>query len=102
MRSIASTTSIFFCLLASELVDGAVIPSNCLLQRYMTCHDGLGSGGTGFQLLALVADVQFTIFDQPGCPMGRETDNFNPDEDQTGTDCKPLAGNPVSAEYMNA
>jgi hypothetical protein len=66
-----------------------------------TCHDGLGSGGAGFQLLTLDADGEITSYDQPRCPVGSETDNFNPDADQTGTDCKTLQGNPDSVEYTD-
>jgi hypothetical protein len=64
------------------------------------CTNGLGAGGAGFQLLALDADGQLSFYDAVNCG-GNLVDTFNPDNDQTGTDCKPLMGNPISFEYLN-
>ncbi|OQE46872.1 hypothetical protein PENCOP_c001G04300 [Penicillium coprophilum] len=65
------------------------------------CHAGLGGGGVGLQLLALDADGQIAFFDEPDCN-GNMVAAFNPDQDQTGADCKPLHGNPVSFRFENA
>ncbi|KAJ5164116.1 uncharacterized protein N7500_005946 [Penicillium coprophilum] len=65
------------------------------------CHTGLGSGGVGLQLLALDADGQIAFFDKPDCN-GNLVAAFNPDQDHTGTDCKPLHGIPVSFRFENA
>lgn len=64
------------------------------------CHNGLGNGGAGLQLLALDADGMLVFYDAADCPDGQEVDTFNPNDDQTGTDCKPLGGNPVSFRFI--
>lgn len=64
------------------------------------CHNGLGAGGAGLQLLALDADGALLFYGANDCPAGQEVDTFNPDADQTGTDCKPLNGNPVSFRFV--
>lgn len=66
------------------------------------CTNGLGSGGAGIQLLASDADGALLFFSQPDCAQGSEVDTFNPDISQPGTECKPLNGNPVSFEFIEA
>ncbi|CAG8020095.1 unnamed protein product [Penicillium salamii] len=64
------------------------------------CHNGLGDGGAGLQLLALDADGMLVFYGAADCPAGQEVDTLNPNDDQTGTDCKPLNGNPVSFQFI--
>ncbi|KAJ5569310.1 hypothetical protein N7450_011796 [Penicillium hetheringtonii] len=64
------------------------------------CHNGLGDGGAGLQLLALDADGMLVFYDAADCPDGQEVDTFSPNDEQTGTDCKPLRGNPVSFRFI--
>lgn len=66
------------------------------------CTNGLGNGGAGIQLLALDADGALIFYSQPDCAQGSAVDTFNPDISQPGTECKPLNGNPVSFEFIDA
>ncbi|KAJ5383255.1 hypothetical protein N7517_001166 [Penicillium concentricum] len=65
------------------------------------CHTGLGDGGAGLQLLSLDADGQIVFYAEPDCN-GNPVAAFNPNDDQTGSDCKSLPGNPVSFRFENA
>ncbi|KAJ6125962.1 hypothetical protein N7471_010455 [Penicillium samsonianum] len=66
------------------------------------CFDGLGSGGSGLQLLALENGGKLVFYGQPGCPDNEHVAARFIHANQTGLGCKPLSGNPVSFKFLGA
>ena len=66
------------------------------------CNNGLGSGGSGIQLLALENGGKLVFYGQPKCPDSEEVEAFIQYGNQTGLGCRPLNGNPVSFKFVDA
>lgn len=66
------------------------------------CNNGLGSGGSGIQLLALENGGELVFYDQPECPDNEQVESFFQYGNQTGLSCRPLNGNPVSFKFLGA
>ncbi|OQD80108.1 hypothetical protein PENANT_c039G00342 [Penicillium antarcticum] len=97
-------------LLGAALVQGAYIPS--IDRRNNTSALNARAGNeyriavyqnaqcTG-EAIPYFGDNEDCHTASPDCN-GNPVAAFNPNKDQTGTDCKPLPGNPVSFRFENA